>query len=129
MACQGVQGVAGGISGWLLRCPLSTCHRLQAAYCATSSPHPAPLPPVHPPPAAGFLLGRGWVPTGLAGSVALSSSGFVLQTCGLKEGSTVVVCTCAAVSSMVMGVAVGLLGLGEPLPHGWAATLVRWVGV
>eukprot|EP00887_Chlorella_sp_A99_P002410 scaffold10.g2410.t1 len=73
----------------------------------------------------GFLLGRLWVLVGLAGSVGLSSSGFLLQTRGLKDGSTVVVCTCAAVSSMVMGVAVGLVGLGEPLPHGRAATVVR----
>ena len=39
----------------------------------------------------GFLLaqrGSGlWVALGLAGSVGLSSSGFILQTCGFKEGS------------------------------------------
>ena len=52
-----------------------------------------------------MLAARSWVwaPLGIAGSVCLSSSGFVLQTCGLKEGNTVVVCTCAAVTSMVTG--------------------------
>lgn len=29
---------------------------------------------------------------------------------------------------MVMGVVVGLLGLGETLPTGWAARAVRWAG-
>lgn len=55
----------------------------------------------------GFLLAqrlsRVFVAVGLGGSIALSSSGFVLQTCGFKEGSAVVVCTLAAVSSMVTG--------------------------
>lgn len=47
--------------------------------------------PALPAPPTGFLLaqqGSGlWVALGLAGSVGLSSSGFVLQTCGFKEGS------------------------------------------
>lgn len=72
----------------------------------------------------GFLMGGRWPFIGLAGSVALSATGFVLQTCGLKEGSTVVVCTCVAVTSMVTGVAVGLLGLGEPLPGSITAALM-----
>ncbi|PSC67869.1 putative magnesium transporter NIPA9 isoform A [Micractinium conductrix] len=82
----------------------------------------------------GFLLAqrltRLWVAVGLAGSVALSSSGFVLQTCGFKEGSAVIVCTLAAVSSMVTGVVVGVLGLAEALPHTAGAAAVRlasWV--
>ncbi|KAL4428992.1 hypothetical protein ABPG77_006031 [Micractinium sp. CCAP 211/92] len=79
----------------------------------------------------GFLLAqrlsRLWVAVGLGGSVALSSSGFVLQTCGFKEGSAVVVCTLAAVSSMVTGVLVGVLGLAEALPHTAGAAAVRLV--
>ncbi|KAI8471221.1 MAG: hypothetical protein J3K34DRAFT_520715 [Monoraphidium minutum] len=82
----------------------------------------------------GFQLApsMGWalVPAGLAASVALTSSGFVLQTRGLKHGKAVVVCTLAAASSMVSGVAVGLLALGEGLPHGApqrALRLAAWV--
>ena len=47
----------------------------------------------------------GWLafPLGLAGSVLMSSLGFMLQTLGLKDGNTVIVCTCAAVSSMATG--------------------------
>ena len=44
--------------------------------------------------AAGFILARRltwvWAVLGIAGSVVLSSSGFVLQTKGLKSGNTVV---------------------------------------
>jgi len=78
------------------------CFGLSAATCRT-----------------GFLMAARrwtWVPFGLACSFGLSSTGFILQTCGLKEGSTVVVCTCVAVTSMVTGVLVGLLGLGESMP-------------
>ena len=47
-----------------------------------------------------------WVafPLGMAASVLLSSLGFMLQTLGLKDGNTVIVCTCAAVSSMATGI-------------------------
>jgi hypothetical protein len=65
------------------------------------------------------------VPLGLVSSVCLTTAGFVLQTWGLKDGNTVVVCTCAAVSSMVMGVLVGLLALGEGMPAGWWARTLR----
>ncbi len=55
----------------------------------------------------GFLLAArvSWTaaPAGLAASICLSSTGFALQTLGFKDGNTVVVCTCAAVSSMVTG--------------------------
>ena len=53
-----------------------------------------------------MLVGRvGWLafPVGLAGSILMSSLGFMLQTLGLKDGNTVIVCTCAAVSSMGTG--------------------------
>ena len=42
-------------------------------------------------------------PLGLAGSLLLSSLGFVLQTVGLKDGHTLIVCTCAAVASISTG--------------------------
>jgi hypothetical protein len=44
-----------------------------------------------------------FAPAGLAGSVMLTSSGFVLQTRGFKAGSSIMVCTAAAVASMVSG--------------------------
>lgn len=80
----------------------------------------------------GTAIWLAWILLGLLGSVFLSSTGFVLQTMGLKEGSTVVVCTCAAVSSMITGVLVGMIGLAEPLPDGNTAMLIRlssWTAV
>jgi drug/metabolite transporter (DMT)-like permease len=80
----------------------------------------------------GTALWLAWILLGLLGSIFLSSIGFVLQTMGLKEGSTVVVCTCAAVSSMVTGVLIGMIGLAEPLPDGKSALLIRitsWAAV
>ncbi len=41
--------------------------------------------------------------------------------------SAVIVCTLAAVSSMVTGVVVGVLGLAEALPHSAGAALVRLI--
>ena len=62
----------------------------------------------------GFLLAArvSWTaaPAGLAASICLSSAGFALQTLGFKDGNTVVVCTCAAVSSMLTGQSLGSLG-------------------
>lgn len=56
---------------------------------------------------AGFQLSRslGWifVPLGVAGSLCLTSSGFVLQTRGFKHGSALVVCTAAAAASILAG--------------------------
>ena len=67
------------------------CFGLSAACCRT-----------------GFLLaGRlSWLaaPAGLGMSIIFSSLGFMLQTLGFKDGHSVIVCTCAAVSSMVTGV-------------------------
>jgi hypothetical protein len=87
------------------------CFGLSAASCRT-----------------GFLMSARrwtWIPFGLGASVALSATGFVLQTQGLQSGATVVVCTCVAVTSMVTGVLVGLLGLGETMPGSLMASLVR----
>jgi hypothetical protein len=66
-----------------------------------------------------------WAFFGLLSSVSLSTSGFVLQTKGLKEGSTVVVCTCVAVSSMVLGVLIGILGLAEGVSGTLGAVTLR----
>ncbi|KAG1662845.1 hypothetical protein FOA52_010636 [Chlamydomonas sp. UWO 241] len=88
------------------------CFGLSAAACRT-----------------GFILGAKLsflcVPLGLGSSVVLTSSGFVLQTRGLKAGNTIIVCTMAAVSSMVSGVLAGLLVLEEKMPSGHGMKLVR----
>lgn len=83
--------------------------------------------PTHPPThtSSGFILSAKLsvlcVPLGLAASVALTSSGFLLQTRGLKAGNTVVVCVAAAVSSMISGVAAGGWGdEGERVKRGGA---------
>ncbi|KAK9836309.1 hypothetical protein WJX81_004242 [Elliptochloris bilobata] len=93
------------------------CFGLSAAACRT-----------------GFLLAArsSWLaaPAGLGASAAFTSAGFMLQTVGLKDGNTVVLCTCAAVSSMVTGVLVGMLALGEGLPSSrslGAARLLSWL--
>lgn len=77
----------------------------------------------------GFIMAAGrrwtWAPFGVICGVALSSYGFVLQTCGLKEGSAVIVCTCVAVVSMVVGVLVGIVGLAEPMPLTYGSIMIR----
>ncbi|GLC45446.1 hypothetical protein PLESTB_000617400 [Pleodorina starrii] len=77
----------------------------------------------------GFILAAKlsvvWVPLGLAASVGLTSAGFLLQTRGLKAGNTVVVCVAAATSSMICGVAAGMLALDEKLPTGHGMKVVR----
>ena len=45
--------------------------------------------------------------------------------CARQDGNTVVVCTCAAVSSMGTGVLVGLLALGERMPPTRPARALR----
>lgn len=56
------------------------------------------------------------VPAGILAGVCCSAGGFFCQTKGLKEGRAVVVSTCAAVASIVTGVLVGMVVLGEALP-------------
>lgn len=100
-------------AAWLLGLHAGTCFGLSAACCRT-----------------GILLAERrvlYMPLGLGCSVVLTSTGLALQTCGLKDGSSMVVCTAAAVSSMVSSVAVGAIALGEGLPATAANGLVRWL--
>jgi len=70
----------------------------------------------------GFLLSRrGHHPSlcalaGLGASVALTGAGLVCQTKGLKDGNSVIVCTCGNVAQMVVAVVFGVAVLGERLP-------------
>ena len=63
----------------------------------------------------------------LAASGALTARGLICQTKGLKDGNSVVVCTCGNVAQMITSVVLGVLVLGERLPlstwarfRGWA---------
>lgn len=81
----------------------------------------------------GFILAdhgysRLCVPTGILAGVCCSGGGFFCQTKGLKEGRAVVVSTCAAVASIVTGVLVGMLVLGETLPASLFGRLVIYIG-
>jgi len=69
---------------------------------------------------------------GLGASLGLTAAGVLAQTRGLKDGSAMVVCTAAAVSSMVAGLAAGLLVLGERMPAARgraAAALLSWTAI
>ncbi|KAG6548772.1 hypothetical protein Mapa_009533 [Marchantia paleacea] len=81
----------------------------------------------------GFLLAEQdvstlCIPAGLVGSVGCSTAGFFCQTKGLKDGRAVVVSTCAAVASIVTGVLVGFLALGESLPVSPPARILLCLG-
>ena len=69
----------------------------------------------------GFIFGSrsgSWLAMalGAAASFALTSAGLVCQTRGLKDGNSVVVCTCGNVAQMVTAVVFGVVVLGERLP-------------
>ncbi|KAI5074716.1 hypothetical protein GOP47_0010677 [Adiantum capillus-veneris] len=69
----------------------------------------------------GFMLvekghSKFYIPAGILAGVCCSASGFFCQTKGLKDGRAVVVSTCAAVASIITGVIIGMLVLGETLP-------------
>uniref|UniRef100_A0A1D1ZVW1 Probable magnesium transporter n=1 Tax=Auxenochlorella protothecoides TaxID=3075 RepID=A0A1D1ZVW1_AUXPR len=112
---QGAKGRRARPTGAALGLQAGACFGLSAGACKT-----------------GFTLAAAWGPAaaalGLAASLALSSTGFALQTLGLKDGATVVVCTSAAVGAMLSGVGVGMLVLGERLPAGRGAAAARLAG-
>mmetsp|Transcript_9914 Transcript_9914/g.25263 ORF Transcript_9914/g.25263 Transcript_9914/m.25263 type:complete len:336 (-) Transcript_9914:140-1147(-) len=53
---------------------------------------------------------------GMGCSVVNTSIGFVYQTLGLKEGSAVMISTITTVVTMLLGMLLGILALGEGLP-------------
>lgn len=81
----------------------------------------------------GFMLvdkghSRICVPVGILAGVCCSAGGFFCQTKGLKEGRAVVVSTCAAVASIITGVLIGMLVLGEMLPISSLRQLFLFIG-
>ncbi|KAJ1689376.1 hypothetical protein LUZ63_013531 [Rhynchospora breviuscula] len=56
------------------------------------------------------------VPLAIGISVICSAGGFVYQTRGLKHGRAIVVSTCTSVASIITGVVVGMIALGEKMP-------------
>ena len=82
--------------------------------------------------AASASAGRPAALLGLLASACFTAVGVVAQTRGLKDGSAMVVCTVAAVASMLTGLAAGLLCLGERLPataKGVFAWLLSWAAI
>ena len=63
---------------------------------------------------------------GLGASVGLTAFGLVCQTRGLKDGNSVVVCTCGNVSQMITAVIFGVVILGERLPTSTWTALRNW---
>ena len=69
---------------------------------------------------------------GALASVGLTAVGLVCQTRGLKDGNSVVVCTCGNVAQMVSSALFGVLCLGEKLPstsRGRGAWLASWTAI
>ena len=63
---------------------------------------------------------RAWYAVGFVLSVAHTATGFAAQTRAFRDGGAVVVGAVASASTVMTGIVVGVLALGEPLPSGWA---------
>ncbi len=58
-------------------------------------------------------------------SIALTSTGFVAQTRGLKDGRALSVVTYSNLIALLVAVIFGLLALSEPLPHSASGLTMR----
>ena len=58
--------------------------------------------------------------------MGLTAFGLVCQTRGLKDGNSVVVCTCGNVAQMITAVVFGVVILGERLPTSTWTALRNW---
>lgn len=63
---------------------------------------------------------------GLMLSVVLTSTGLLVQTEALKDGRSVVVCTCTEAALMITAMVYGVYALGERMPATRAMQLLRY---
>ncbi|KAJ3694977.1 hypothetical protein LUZ60_000354 [Juncus effusus] len=68
------------------------------------------------------------IPICISLSVLCSAAGFIYQTQGLKHGRAIVVSTCTSVASILTGVIVGMIALGEKMPSNSVSRLVLITG-
>ena len=73
-----------------------------------------------------YRVSFAFVLLGLGASVGLTAFGLVCQIRGLKDGNSVVVCTCGNVSQMITAVIFGVVILGERLPTSTWTALRNW---
>lgn len=88
-------------------------------------------------PVVGTKLTQGWgrsqgswgrvvAALGLLLSVVLTSTGLLVQTEALKDGRSVVVCTCTEAALMITAMVYGVYALGERLPATRSMQLLRY---
>jgi hypothetical protein len=63
---------------------------------------------------------------GLMLSVVLTSTGLLVQTEALKDGRSMVVCTCTEAALMITAMVYGVYALGERMPATRAMQLLRY---
>eukprot|EP01026_Neomeris_dumetosa_P074056 TRINITY_DN76814_c0_g1_i2.p3 TRINITY_DN76814_c0_g1~~TRINITY_DN76814_c0_g1_i2.p3 ORF type:complete len:170 (+),score=8.72 TRINITY_DN76814_c0_g1_i2:184-693(+) len=78
----------------------------------------------------GFVLAQSTtallIPMCIVISMVASGQGIVCQTKGFKKASSVSVCSASSATAQIVGVLMGLLVLGEPMPKSVVGSVVRW---